>query len=324
MFANKKIALGVSIVFVVIGFYSFKFLGSEFLPELNEGSLWVRATMPYSIALDKSVQVANQMRSIMMQFPQVKKVVSQTGRPDDGTDVAGFYNNEFDVSLYPQEEWSPKISKDDLIEQMRKSLSVIPGAELNFSQPIMDNVEEAVSGVKGSICVKIFGDSLNYMESKSDEVNNILKTVKGITDLGVIRNIGQPELDIDLNQDRMALYGVSTADANAVIEMAIGGKAVTQLYESGVRHFDIRIRFPKNSDRRMKTLVICRFQLHPDPKFPLSKLQISHKKQDPASYSGTTMRDILPLNFLLKEEIWGQPLKKLRKSGRKSTVKKRI
>ena len=123
VFSNKKLALGVSIVFIVIGFYSFKFLGSEFLPELNEGSLWVRATMPYSIALDKSVQVANQMRSIMMQFPQVKKVVSQTGRPDDGTDVAGFYNNEFDVALYPQEEWNPKISKDELIEQMRKSLS---------------------------------------------------------------------------------------------------------------------------------------------------------------------------------------------------------
>jgi cobalt-zinc-cadmium resistance protein CzcA len=244
VFRNKRLALGISIVFIIIGFYSFKFLGSEFLPELNEGSLWVRATMPYSIALDKSVQVANQMRSIMMQFPQVKKVVSQTGRPDDGTDVAGFYNNEFDVALYPQEEWNPKISKDELIEQLRKSLSVIPGAELNFSQPIMDNVEEAVSGVKGSICVKIFGDSLNYMEEKSDEVDNVLKTVKGITDLGVIRNIGQPELDIDLDQDRMALYGVSTADANAVIEMAIGGKAVTQLYESGVRHFDIRIRFP--------------------------------------------------------------------------------
>ncbi len=244
VFRNKRLALGVSIVFVVIGFYAFKFLGTEFLPELNEGSIWVRATMPYSISLDKSVQVANQMRGIMMQFPQVRKVVSQTGRPDDGTDVAGFYNNEFDVALYPQEEWDPKMSKDEFIEKMRKALSVIPGAELNFSQPIMDNVEEAVSGVKGSICVKIFGDSLNYMEEKSDEVNNILKTVKGITDLGVIRNIGQPELDIDLDQSRMALYGVSTADANAVIEMAIGGKAVTQLYE-GVRHFDIRIRFPE-------------------------------------------------------------------------------
>ena len=244
VFHHKKLSLAASAVVIVLGLYSFKFLGSEFLPELNEGSIWVRATMPYSIALDKSVQVASQMRGIMMSFPQIRKVVSQTGRPDDGTDVTGFYNNEFDVSLYPQEEWNPKISKAVLIEKMRKALSVIPGAELNFSQPIMDNVEEAVSGVKGSICVKIFGDSLNYMEARSDEVYNILKKVRGIEDLGVIRNIGQPELDIDLNQSRMALYGVSAADANAVIEMAIGGKAVTQLYE-GVRRFDIRIRFPE-------------------------------------------------------------------------------
>jgi cobalt-zinc-cadmium resistance protein CzcA len=243
-FRNKRLSLGVSAIVIVLGLYAFRFLGSEFLPELNEGSIWVRATMPYSIALDKSVQVANQMREIMMSFPQVRKVVSQTGRPDDGTDVTGFYNNEFDVSLYPQEEWKPKISKEELIENMRKALSVIPGADLNFSQPIMDNVEEAVSGVKGSICVKIFGDSLNYMEARSDEVYNILKHVRGIADLGVIRNIGQPELDIDLDQSRMALYGVSTADANAVIEMAIGGKAATQLYE-GVRRFDIRIRFPE-------------------------------------------------------------------------------
>src|SRR6185312_976467 len=244
VFHHKRLSLAISAIVIVLGLYAFKFLGSEFLPELNEGSIWVRATMPYSISLDKSVQVANQMRGIMMSFPQIRKVVSQTGRPDDGTDVTGFYNNEFDVSLYPQEEWNPKISKTALIEKMRKALSVIPGAELNFSQPIMDNVEEAVSGVKGSICVKIFGDSLNYMESRSDEVYNILKKVRGIEDLGVIRNIGQPELDIDLNQSRMALYGVSAADANAVIEMAIGGKAVTQLYE-GVRRFDIRIRFPE-------------------------------------------------------------------------------
>jgi cobalt-zinc-cadmium resistance protein CzcA len=244
VFRNKRLSLGVSAIVIVLGFYSFKFLGSEFLPELNEGSLWVRATLPYSIALDKSVQIANQMRGIMMSFPQVAKVVSQTGRPDDGTDVTGFYNNEFDVSLYPQEEWKPKISKDELIDTIRKALSVVPGADLNFSQPIMDNVEEAVSGVKGSICVKIFGDSLDYMESKSDEVYNILKSVRGIADLGVIRNIGQPELIVDLNQSRMALYGVSTADANAVIEMAIGGKAATQLYED-FRRFDIRIRFPE-------------------------------------------------------------------------------
>jgi len=244
VFHHKKASFLVATIVIVGGLYSFKFLGSEFLPELNEGSIWVRATLPYSISLDSSVARAEQMRAIMMRFPQVKRVMSQTGRPDDGTDVAGFYNNEFGVSLYPQEEWNPKISKDELIDTMQKALSVVPGADLNFSQPIMDNVEEAVSGVKGSICVKIFGDSLGYMEEESDKVDNVLKTVKGIEDLGVIKNIGQPELDIDLDQSRMALYGVSTADANAVIEMAIGGKAVTQLYEN-VRKFDIRIRFPE-------------------------------------------------------------------------------
>ena len=245
VFHHKRSSLLAACLVVIAGFYSFKFLGSEFLPELNEGSIWVRATLPYSISLDTSVEKANEMRAIMMQFPQVKRIMSQTGRPDDGTDVAGFYNNEFGVSLYPEEEWNPKISKDELIEQMRRKLSVIPGADLNFSQPIMDNVEEAVSGVKGSICVKIYGDSLNYMEDQSTQVNNILKQVQGIEDLGVIKNIGQPELDIDLDQTKMGLYGVSTADANAVIEMAIGGKAVSQLYE-GVRKFDIRIRFPEN------------------------------------------------------------------------------
>jgi len=244
VFRHKRSSLLVTTVVIVAGLYSFRFLGSEFLPELNEGSIWVRATLPYSISLDTSMSRANEMRAIMMRFPQVRRIMTQTGRPDDGTDVAGFYNNEFGVSLYPEEEWSPRIGKDELIEQMRKALSVVPGADLNFSQPIMDNVEEAVSGVKGSICVKIFGDSLNYMEEQSDKVYGLLKNIKGIEDLGVIRNIGQPELDIDLDQGRMALYGVSTADANAVIEMAIGGKAVTQLYE-GVRKFDIRIRFPE-------------------------------------------------------------------------------
>ena len=244
VFHHKKSSLLVATIVIAGGLYSFKFLGSEFLPELNEGSMWVRAVLPYSISLDSSVVRAQQMRAIMMKFPQVRRVMSQTGRPDDGTDVAGFYNNEFGVQLYPMEDWKPKVTKDELIEQMRTALSVVPGAELNFSQPIMDNVEEAVSGVKGSICVKIFGDSLGYMEQQSTQVYNILKNIKGITDLGVIKNIGQPELDIDLNQARMASYGVSAADANAVIEMAIGGKAVSQLYE-GVRKFDIRIRFPE-------------------------------------------------------------------------------
>lgn len=241
---HKNTAIISSIIVIVIGLYSFKFLGTEFLPELDEGSIWLRVQLPYSVSLDKSVGVATLVRKKMITFPEVKIIVSQTGRPDDGTDVTGFYNNEFDVILYPEDSWKPHIKKSELIAQMTKSLSVIPGADLNFSQPISDNIEEAVSGVKGDLVVKIYGDSLNYMERKAYEVQNVLKDVRGVTDLGVIQNLGQPELDIDLDQQKMALYGVSTADANAVIEMAIGGKAATQLYE-GIRHFDIRVRIPE-------------------------------------------------------------------------------
>jgi cobalt-zinc-cadmium resistance protein CzcA len=243
-YSHKKIVLTVSAVIIAVGLFSFKFIGSEFIPEMNEGAIWLRVQLPYSASLDKSIEVSKKVRADMMKFPQVKNIISQTGRPDDGTDVTGFYNNEFNIQLYQESQWKPKISKEELIEQMTKKLENIPGVNLNFSQPISDNIEEAVSGVKGSICVKIFGDSLNYMEQKADEVCNIMKSVKGLTDLGVIKNIGQPELDVDLDQQRMAMYGVSTADANAVIEMAIGGKVATMLYE-GVQKFDIRIRFPE-------------------------------------------------------------------------------
>jgi cobalt-zinc-cadmium resistance protein CzcA len=242
-FKYKTLVVTVSLIVMVIGLFSFKFLGSEFLPELDEGAIWLRVQLPYSVSLDKSVETAKQVRSILMTFPQVQYVVSQTGRPDDGTDVAGFYNNEFDVLMYPEDDWKPKVTKEELIAQMNKKLSILPGADLNFSQPISDNVEEAVSGVKGSIVVKVYGDSLNYMEQKTDDIYKILKGVRGIEDLGVLRSIGLPELDISLNQQKMAQYGVSTSDANAVISMAIGGQAASTLYE-GVRTFDIRVRFP--------------------------------------------------------------------------------
>jgi len=242
---HRKTSITISFIIIAIGIYSFKFLGSEFLPELNEGAIWLRVQLPYSASLEQSVDIAHQVRSTLMSFPQVKTVVSQTGRPDDGTDVTGFYNNEFHITLYPEKDWKPSASKEEVIDSMNKRLSGIPGVNLNFSQPIMDNVEEAVSGVKGSIVVKVFGDSLNYIEQKATEVFDQLKTVRGIEDLGVIKNIGQPELDIDLDQHKMALYGVATADANALIEMAIGGKAASTLYE-GIRKFDIRLRLPED------------------------------------------------------------------------------
>jgi cobalt-zinc-cadmium resistance protein CzcA len=249
-FKRKEIVVVFSMIVMVLGLFSFKFLGSEFLPELNEGSIWLRVQLPYSVSLDKSVETAVQVRKILMTFPQVKYAVSQTGRPDNGTDVAGFYNNEFDIVMLPPKDWNPMITKEELIDQMNKKLAKLPGVELNFSQPIMDNVEEAVSGVKGSIVVKVYGDSLNYMEGKVNETYNILKGVRGIEDLGVMKSIGLPELDINLDQQKMAQYGVATADANSVISMAIGGASVSTLYE-GIRTFGIRIRFPEASRKTL-------------------------------------------------------------------------
>src|SRR6202000_12691 len=172
-------------------------------------------------------------------------VLSQTGRPNDGTDATGFYNIEFHVDIYPQDKWGRNETKEQLISRMQEKLKFFPGIDLNFSQPISDNVEEAVSGVKGSIVVKMFGDDYKYIESQEEKIQKILKGVKGIEDLGILRDMGQPELDIDLDQAKMAQYGVVASDANAVIEMAIGGKAATQIYEND-KKFDLRIRYPED------------------------------------------------------------------------------
>jgi heavy metal efflux system protein len=241
-YSHKKITLVIAMAVVAIGLFTFRFLGTEFLPELDEGAIYIRATCPLSVSLEDSREVANKMRMIIHSFPEVKQVMSQTGRPNDGTDATGFYNIEFHVDIYPKKEWKSHLTKEQLIDQMNQKLAVFPGIDLNFSQPIMDNVEEAVSGVKGSLVVKIYGDTLSYTEQKANEVYAVMKNVKGVEDLGVIRNIGQPELRIDLDQQKMASYGVSTADANAIIEMAIGGKAITQIYE-GEKKFQLRLRY---------------------------------------------------------------------------------
>ena len=244
-FKGRKLVFVISMVSLGLSLASFGLLGSEFLPELNEGSIYVRATGPLSTSLDESVRLANEMRRIFLSFDEVKQVISQTGRPNDGTDATGFYNIEFHVDIYPQDEWKRKETKEELIQRMQEKLKFYPGVDLNFSQPISDNVEEAVSGVKGSIVVKMFGDDYRYIESRENEIYNILKGIRGIEDLGVLRDMGQPELQIDLNQDKMAKYGVTAADANAVIETAIGGRAATQIYE-GEKKFDLRIRYPED------------------------------------------------------------------------------
>lgn len=240
--AHRKISVGIAGIVAVGGLWMFTLLGTEFLPQLNEGSIYIRATLPQSISLNESVQLANKMRARLAAYPEVKQVLSQTGRPNDGTDATGFYNIEFHVDIYPEKEWESGLDKMQLIEKMQEDLSMYPGIDFNFSQPITDNVEEAASGVKGSIAVKIFGKDLYRSEKIAMEIDKILGTVEGIEDLGVIRNIGQPELRIELDEGRLARYGVSKEDVQAIIEMAIGGKSASLLYEDE-RKFNIMVRY---------------------------------------------------------------------------------
>lgn len=240
--AHRKISVGIAGIVAVGGLWMFTLLGTEFLPQLNEGSIYIRATLPQSISLNESVQLANKMRARLAAYPEVKQVLSQTGRPNDGTDATGFYNIEFHVDIYPEKEWESGLDKMQLIEKMQEDLSMYPGIDFNFSQPITDNVEEAASGVKGSIAVKVFGKDLYRSEKIAMEIDKILGRVEGIEDLGVIRNIGQPELRIELDEGRLARYGVSKEDVQAIIEMAIGGKSASLLYEDE-RKFNIMVRY---------------------------------------------------------------------------------
>lgn len=245
VYANQKKSILIALTIMVVAFLSSKFLGTEFLPELNEGALWVEAELPMSVSLNEADSVSQRMITTLSSFQEVKQVLSQIGRTNDGTDPKGFFNVQIQVDLKPKKQWDRKISEDELIDEMDKKLNVIPGLVLNYSQPIRDNVEEAVAGVNAALAVKIFGPDFQTLDTLSKQVLHALKGVPGIDDLGILKNLGQPEFRINLDQQKMALYGVNTADANAAIEMAIGGKAASELYE-GERKFDIRLRYPKD------------------------------------------------------------------------------
>lgn len=222
----------------------FMFWGTEFIPNMNEGAIYIRATLPNSVNLDESVKITQQMKTKLRKFDEVKFVLSQTGRPNDGTDATGFFNIEFHAELKSENEWKRKINKDDLIQQIQDSLDIYPGVIFGFSQPIQDNVEEYVAGVKSSLVIKIYGDDLYQLERLADSTATVIKDIKGIEDVNVFRSIGLPELQIKLEESQMARYAVSMEAAQTVIEMAIGGKAATRFYE-GERIFDVQLRFQK-------------------------------------------------------------------------------
>ncbi|MDM1348698.1 efflux RND transporter permease subunit [Myroides marinus] len=243
-FTHKKLTLSMFIGLLVICGVRFHYYGSEFLPKLNEGALYIRATLPSSINLDESVRLAKEMKAKLREFDEVKFVLTQTGRPNDGTDPTGFFNIEFHTELKPESEWTRKITKEKLLEEIRLKLESYPGVNFGFSQPIQDNVEEYVAGVKSSLVIKIFGDDLFELEKHANQVAKSIKDVEGVTDLNVFKNIGQPELRIKLHDHKMAKYAVTMADAQAVIAMTIGGQAATTLYENE-RMFDVVLRFNK-------------------------------------------------------------------------------
>jgi heavy metal efflux system protein len=219
-------------------------IGSEFLPHLDEGAIWARATLAPSTGPTEGSRLMNQARVIIAGFPEVTQVVSQVGRPDDGTDTTGFFNTEYFVDLKPKSEWRPvfRQDKEELITAMDRELEKLPGALWNFSQPIADNMEEAVSGVKGQLAIKIYGDDLKTLESKGEEIVNVMKTIPGISDLGLFRVIGQPNLEFTVNRVEAARYNLNVADVQDAIETAVGGKAVTQVLE-GEQRYDLVVRY---------------------------------------------------------------------------------
>jgi len=230
-------------ILAVTGWLSTR-IGSEFLPHLDEGAMWVRGTLASSTGPTEGIRVANRARLLLCSWPEVKQCTSQTGRPDDGTDHTSFFNTEFFVDLKPKEEWRPAFhqNKDELIAAMDAELEKIPGAIWGFSQPIEDNMEEAVSGVKGQLATKIYGEDLHVLEEKADEVANTLRHVKGVSDLGVLRVLGQPNDNFVVDRRAAARYQINVADVQDAIQSAVGGNALTQVLQ-GEQRYDLVLRY---------------------------------------------------------------------------------
>ena len=242
--ANQKTTIIIAVLIFCATLILVPFIGGEFMPHLDEGALWVRATMPYTISFEEASKIAPQLRAILISYPQVTMVGSELGRPDDGTDPTGFFNCEFYVGLKPYKDkaWSGDIhDKKELIDSINKKLTAYPGIIFNYTQPAEDAVDEALTGLKSSLAVKIYGSDLNVLEDKAVQIKNVLTKVPGFDHLTVVRELGQPSLLIDVDRDRIARYGINVADVEAVIQAAVGGQATTQVIQ-GEKLFDLVVR----------------------------------------------------------------------------------
>jgi len=254
--ANRVVTLSGAALLLALAIVAGRSLGLEFLPHLEEGNLWIRATMPSSVSLEEGNGYVNRIRQAIRDFPEVETVISQHGRPDDGTDATGFFNAEFFVPLKPESDWPKGVDKETLTSELSSTLNEqLPGIEFNFSQYIQDNVEEAVSGVKGENSIKLFGNDLQALTKTANEIKAIMKTVPGVTDLAVFSSVGQPTIRIDVDRFVAGRYGLAPGDINSAVQTAVGGQAAGDSYEEGSdRHFPIVVRLAQPYRHSMEAI----------------------------------------------------------------------
>lgn len=307
-FKHKRYTLIVAFSIMAVTFFSAKFLGTEFMPPLNEGALWVEAKYPMSQSLTETVKRVASLRKVLMGFQEVNGVLSQTGRSNDGTDPSGFYYVQMQVNLKPHDDWKHKISYDQLVDEMDKKLEHYQGICYNYSQPIIDNVAEAVAGFNASNGVKIYGDDLDKLDNIANQVVEKMKDVQGIRDLGVMRNVGQPEISVILDKEKMAAYGVMPDDAQAVLEMAFGGKTATEKYE-GERKFDIRIRYNREFRKDEQDIANLKVPTLNGSKIPLKEVCCIKKITGPAFIYRDNTKRFIGVKFSVRDRDLGSTIK---------------
>jgi cobalt-zinc-cadmium resistance protein CzcA len=258
---NRTITVIVCLLVFASSLLLIPFIGGEFMPHLDEGALWVRATTPYTISFEEASKLSPEIRNILLSFPQVTTVANELGRPDDGTDTTGFFNNEFYVGLKPYDDaaWTGQIhDKPELTEAIQKKLASFPGVIFNYTQPAEDAVDEAETGLKSALAVKIFGPDLKVLEDKATQVKDILNHVAGIKEITVVRELGQPNLTLVPDRAKIARYGLNVSDINTMVETAMGGKAATQVIH-GEKQFDLIVRMQekyRSDQNSIKNLLI--------------------------------------------------------------------
>src|SRR3954451_23019122 len=309
---RKPVMIGAAgLVFLTIIFG--RLLGLEFLPKLEEGNLWIRATLPPTISLQEGNAYVNEMRKMIRSFPEVESVVSQHGRPDDGTDAAGLFNAEFFAPLKPINEWPNTHDKEELTAQLLTRLQdKFPGVEFNFSQYLQDNVSEAVSGVKGENSIKLYGNDLQALTDTANKIKSVLGTVQGVTDLAVFTSLGQPTVQIDIDRARAARYGLSPGDINATIKVAVGGDTAGDIYEPGSdRHFPIIVRLApeyRRSAEAIQNLRIGASGPNGIAQIPLSEVASINLVSGAAYIYREQQERYLPIKFSVRERDLGSAI----------------